>query len=42
MRINLDEEIHVYGGERFRVLDVVIFGEEDESPFVGMLKDEAA
>jgi hypothetical protein len=29
-------------GRRFRVLDVVAFDEEDESPFLGMLKVEAA
>jgi len=28
--------------QRFRVLDVVPFDEEDESPFVGLLKVEAA
>jgi hypothetical protein len=27
---------------RFRVLDVVAFEEEDESPFVGLLQVEAA
>jgi hypothetical protein len=27
---------------RFRVLDVVPFEEEDESPFVGLLRVEAA
>ena len=42
MRIKVDEEIHLNGGERFRVLDVVIFDEEDESPFVGLLQVEAA
>lgn len=31
------EEIHVNGGQRFRVLDVVPFA-EDEAPFVGMLR----
>jgi hypothetical protein len=30
------------GGRRFRVLDVVPFEEDDESPFVGLLKFEAA
>jgi len=30
------------GGRRFRVLDVVPFEEEDESPFVGLLQVEAA
>jgi hypothetical protein len=29
-------------GQRFRVLDVVPFTEEDESPFVGLLRVEAA
>ena len=29
-------------GRRFRVLDVVPFEEEDESPFVGLLQVEAA
>lgn len=28
--------------QRFRVLDVVPFEEEDESPFVGLLQVEAA
>ena len=36
------EEILVGNGRRFRVLDVVPFEEEDESPFVGLLKVEAA
>ena len=36
------EEILLGGGQHFRVLDVVAFDEEDESPFVGMLKVEAA
>ena len=36
------EEIHGYGGERLRVLDVVPLDEEDESPFVGLLQVEAA
>jgi len=35
------EEIHVGGGKRFRVLDLVQFEEEDESPFVGLLRIEA-
>jgi len=35
------EEILVGNGRRFRVLDVVPFDEE-ESPFVGLLKVEAA
>jgi hypothetical protein len=36
------EEILVGNGRRFRVLDVVPFDEEDESPFVGLLQVEAA
>jgi hypothetical protein len=36
------EEIHVNGGERMRVLAVVPFDEEDDSPFVGLLQVEAA
>ena len=36
------EEILLGGGQHFRVLYVVAFDEEDESPFVGMLKVEAA
>jgi hypothetical protein len=35
-------EILVGNGQRFRVPDVVPFEEEDESPFVGLLKVEAA
>ena len=40
--IHLGDEIHLAAGERFRVLDVVVFDEEDESPFVGLLQVEAA
>ena len=36
------EEIHVGAGQRFLVLDVVRFAEEDESPFVGLLKVEVS
>ena len=36
------EEIHLGAGQRFRVIDVVPFEEEDESPFVGLLQVEAA
>ena len=36
------EEIHLGSGQRFRVLDVVPFDEEDDSPFVGLLQVEAA
>ena len=40
--IKRGEEILVGNGRRFRVVDVVPFEDEDESPFVGMLKVEAA
>src|SRR2546430_8709189 len=40
--IHCGDEIHLEAGQRFRVLDVVIFEEEDESPFVGLLQVEAA
>ncbi len=36
------EEIIAGRNERFRVLDVVPFEEEDESPFVGLLQVDAA
>jgi hypothetical protein len=36
------DEIYVGAGERFRVVGVVPFEEEDESPFVGLLRVEAA
>jgi len=42
MQIKPDEEIHLGGGQTFRVLDVVSFEEADELGFVGMLKVEAA
>src|SRR2546423_10060952 len=41
MVVKVGEEI-LAGGRRFRVLDVVPFGEETESPFVGLLQVEAA
>jgi hypothetical protein len=40
--VKVGEEILVGNGRRFRVLDVVPFEEEDESPFVGLLQVEAA
>jgi hypothetical protein len=36
------EEILHGNGRRFRVLDVVPFEDEDESPFVGLLQVETA
>jgi hypothetical protein len=36
------EELFFCGGRRFRVLDIVLFDEEDESPFVGLLQVEGA
>jgi hypothetical protein len=41
-RVKVGEELFFGGGRRFRVLDVVIFEEEDESRFVGLLQVEAA
>jgi hypothetical protein len=35
MMIHLGDEIHLDAGQRFRVIDVVPFEEEDESLFVG-------
>jgi hypothetical protein len=40
--IHVGEEIIADKNQRFRVLDVVPFDEEDESPFVGLLQVEAA
>ena len=40
--IKPDEEVIAGNAQRFRVIDVVPFEEEDESPFVGLLKVEAA
>jgi len=37
-----EEELFFGNGTRFRVLDVVPFDDEDESPFVGLLQVEAA
>ena len=37
MMMKPGEEILVGNGRRFRVLDVVSFEEQDESPFVGLL-----
>ncbi len=36
--IHPGEEIFANGNQRFVVVDVVPFEEEDESPFVGLLK----
>jgi hypothetical protein len=36
--VKAGEEILVGNGRRFRALDVVLFAEEDESSFVGLLK----
>jgi hypothetical protein len=40
--IHPGDEIHLGAGQRFRVLDVVLLDEEAESPFVGLLRVEAA
>ena len=42
MMMKPGEEILVGNGRRFRVLDVVPFDEQDESPFVGLLQVEVA
>jgi hypothetical protein len=42
MMIKPGEEIDLGAGQRFRVVNVVPFAEEDESPFVGLLQVEAA
>jgi hypothetical protein len=39
-RVKVGEELFFGGGRRFPVRDVVIFDEEDESPFMGLLKVE--
>jgi hypothetical protein len=36
------QEILVGNGRRFRVVDIVPLTEEDDSPFVGLLRIEAA
>ena len=40
--VKVGEELFFGGGRRFRVLDVVVFEEDDESPFVGLLQVEVA
>lgn len=40
--IYLGEGIHFDDGTRYRVVDVVVYDEEEESPFVGLLQVEAA
>ena len=42
MMIKTCEQIIAGKNEHFRVVDVVPFEEEDESPFVGLLQVEAA
>jgi hypothetical protein len=42
LMIKPGEEIIAGENQRFRVLDVVPFEEEGESPFVGLLQVEAA
>ena len=39
-RVKAGEELFFGGGRKFRVLYVVIYDEEDESPFVGLLQVE--
>jgi hypothetical protein len=40
--VKIGELLFFGGGRKFRVLDVVRFEEEGESPFVGLLQVEAA
>jgi hypothetical protein len=40
--VKLGELLFFGGGRKFRVIEVVPFEEEDESPFVGLLQVEAA
>ena len=40
--VKVGELLFFGGGRKFRVIDVVPFEEEDESPFVGLLRVEAA
>ena len=42
MMIKPGEEIIGAGAQRLRVVDVVLYDEEDESPFVGLLMVGAA
>jgi hypothetical protein len=42
MMIHAGKEIIADRSEHFRVVDVVVFDEEDESPVVGLLMVEAA
>jgi hypothetical protein len=42
MMIKPGEEILLGAGQCFRVIDVGPFDEEEESPFVGLLRVEAA
>jgi hypothetical protein len=39
-RIKVGEELFFGGGRRYRVLDVVLLDEDDESPFVVLLQVE--
>ena len=41
-RVKVSEELFFGGGRRFRVLDVVLFEEEDDSGLVDLLQVEAA
>jgi hypothetical protein len=42
MMIHVGDEVHLGAGQRFRVVDVVPFDEEDESPIDRLLQVEAA
>jgi len=40
-KIHMGKEIHFETGNRYRVVDVVVYDEEDEPPFVELLQVEA-
>jgi hypothetical protein len=41
-QIKVGDDLFFGGGRRFRVVDLVPFDEDDESPFVGLLRVEPA
>jgi hypothetical protein len=40
--VKVGEELFFRGGRRFGVVDVILFDEENDSPFVGLLQVEPA
>jgi hypothetical protein len=41
-RVRVGEELSFDGGRRFRVLNVVVFEDDDEAPFAGLMQVEPA